>query len=274
MFGYIVINKPELKVKEYETYRAYYCGVCHSLRERHGQLGRLTLSFDMTFLALLLSGLYEPETKCTCSRCLLHPTTRHPRQQNRYTDYAADMNILLSYYNLADDWKDDRNYKSKAMAELLKKAVRQIRRQYPRQARAVSHYVCALSGCEERNDTDLDRVAGLTGKMLAELFVYQEDVWSPLLRRMGFFLGKFIYLMDAWEDLEKDIESGSYNLWKQLPEESRQESSQQILNLMMSECSLAFEQLPILENAGILRNVLYSGVWSKFEQIKEQRKHV
>lgn len=274
MFGYISINRPELKVKEYDTYRTYYCGVCHSLKDRHGQLSRLTLSFDMTFLALLLDSLYESNTQCTPGRCLLHPFTRHPRRQNRYTDYAADMNILLSYYNLMDDWKDDHNYRSKAMAELLKKEVRKLRRQYPRQSRAVSRYVQELSVCENNNDKNIDHVAGLTGEMLAEIFVLEEDVWSPLLRRLGFFLGKFIYLMDAWEDLEKDQANASYNLWLQFPEDERSETALQILNLMMSECSLAFEQLPILENAGILRNVLYSGVWTKYSQLKENPNHV
>ena len=70
MFGYIVVHKPELKVREYETYRASYCGLCHSLKRRQGRLGQLTLSFDMTFLALLLTGLYEPEQQEGRSRCL------------------------------------------------------------------------------------------------------------------------------------------------------------------------------------------------------------
>ena len=73
MFGYITICRPELKVKEYDTYRTYYCGLCHSLKERYGQVPRLTLSFDMTFLAILLSGLYEEENRQSCGRCLLHP---------------------------------------------------------------------------------------------------------------------------------------------------------------------------------------------------------
>lgn len=272
MFGYIQINKPELKVRDFEIYHAYYCGLCHSLRERHGQLQRLTLSFDMTFLALLLTGLYEPPERCQAGRCPLHPLTRYPRRQNRCTDYAADMNLLLSYYNLVDDWKDDHSYKSKAMAQLLQGSLRRIRRRYPRQCQAVSDYVRALSLCEQADDADIDHAAGLTGTMLAEIFVMEEDVWASTLRRLGFFLGKFVYLMDAWEDLEKDTASGAYNVWKHVPAETRAEDSRRILNLMMSEASLAFEQLPILENTAILRNILYSGVWSKLETPPEPQR--
>ena len=273
MFGYITICRPELKVKEYDTYRTYYCGLCHSLKERYGQVPRLTLSFDMTFLAILLSGLYEEENRQSCGRCLLHPMQKHCQIQNACTDYAADMNILLSYYDLADDWIDDRNVKSLTMARILKKKVKKIRKNYPRQAQAVEQYVHNLSRLELEKSTDLDAAAGLTGRMFGEIFVIREDLWSPSLRRLGFFLGKFIYLMDAWEDLPKDLVSGSYNPWRHIPKEKREETSLQILNMMMSECSLAFERLPIIENTGILRNILYSGVWNKYKQIKENQRN-
>lgn len=273
MFGYITICRPELKVKEYDTYRAYYCGLCHSLKERYGQVPRLTLSFDMTFLAILLSGLYEEEHRQSCGRCLLHPMQKHCRIQNACTDYAADMNILLSYYDLADDWIDDRNMKSLTMARILKKKVKKIRKNYPRQAQAVEQYVHNLSRLELEKSNDLDAAAGLTGRMFGEIFVMREDLWSPSLRRLGFFLGKFIYLMDAWEDLPKDLVSGSYNPWRHITEEKREETSLQVLNMMMSECSLAFERLPIIENTGILRNILYSGVWNKYKQIKENQRN-
>ena len=83
MFGYIAIHKPELKVREYEVYQAAYCGLCRSLKRRHGRLGQMTLSFDMTFLALLLTGLYEPETRNGIQRCAAHPLHRHPYRENQ-----------------------------------------------------------------------------------------------------------------------------------------------------------------------------------------------
>ena len=275
MFGYITVNKPELLVKDFDVYRAYYCGLCHALKKRLGKRAQLTLSYDMTFLAMLLTGLYEPKTEHVNRVCLLHPAAKHPTYENEYLDYAADMNLLLSYYNLMDDWKDDRNVKSRILAVSLRPAVGEIKERDPRQTEAVRRYLRRLGRCEQEAAEDLDYVAGLTGEMLGELFVYQEDAWSTLLRRMGFFLGKFIYLMDALEDIDKDRKNGLYNPWEAM---SRQpgfsKNAEDILTMMMGECSLAFEQLPILKNTAILRNVLYSGVWSKYEKIKENQKHV
>ena len=102
MFGYVTINKPDLTIRDFETYHSYYCGLCRDLHKRYGRSGQLTLSYDMTFLALLLSALYEPEVKRSTERCLIHPVHKHETVMTPYTEYAADMTILLSYFNLED----------------------------------------------------------------------------------------------------------------------------------------------------------------------------
>ena len=109
MFGYVVVNKPELKFREFDVYRAYYCGLCHSLSKRHGLSGQLTLSYDMTFLVILLSSLYEPEHNVTSKRCVVHPLRRQNIISSEFTDYVADMNVILSYFKCLDDWHDDRS---------------------------------------------------------------------------------------------------------------------------------------------------------------------
>ena len=70
LFGYIIVNKPEMKFKEFDLYHAYYCGLCRSLKKCYGMAGQISLSYDMTFLAMLLSGLYEPEETCSRERCV------------------------------------------------------------------------------------------------------------------------------------------------------------------------------------------------------------
>lgn len=110
---------------------------------------------------------------------------------------------------------------------------------------------------------------------MAEVFDHKEDIWSPTLRHMGFFLGKFIYLMDAFEDLEQDAEKGCYNpfmsMWKSMPVQEFDSKVKEILTMMMAECCKAFERLPIVENASILRNILYSGVWSRYQIVVNKR---
>ena len=201
MFGYLIVNKPEMKIKDYERYRAYYCGLCRRLYKHYGKKGQLTLSFDMTFLTILLNGLYEPKLHSGKHFCGLHPAKRQKVMCNQLSDYAADMGILLTYYNLLDDWQDEKKLKSLLLADSLRKSCMEITRRYPRQSRAVRDYIKKLSVCEKENTDQLDRVAGLTGTMLGEIFVFREDEWSDDLRTMGFFLGKFIYLMDAYEEL-------------------------------------------------------------------------
>lgn len=187
MFGYITVNRAELKVKESAAYDAYYCGLCHALHGLHGRAGQLTLTYDMTFLVILLNGVYEHEMHEKTGRCLVHPMKNHTERWNDFSSYCADMNILLAYHNLLDDWQDDRKLSRYAAAQLLSKTYRGIREKYPRQHQAVVDYMKALSVCEKSCSDNVEEAACLTGKMLAEIFVCREDAWASDLRQMGFF---------------------------------------------------------------------------------------
>ena len=93
MFGYIIVNKQELKFREFDVYQSYYCGLCQSLKERFGRRGQLTLSYDMTFVALLLSALYDEPVESSTCKCVAHPFEAHATNRSVFTDYAADMNL-------------------------------------------------------------------------------------------------------------------------------------------------------------------------------------
>ncbi len=268
MFGYITTNIPELKVKDYQTYQSYYCGLCQTLKKYYGRTGQLTLSYDLTFFVLLLTGLYEPETETKAERCILHPLSKHPRSINQYSKYAADMNILLTYYKLLDDWVDEKKYLRYIGARFLSPKYRRIRKEYPEKCEIFQDCMNQISACEKNNEENLDAAAGHFGRAFAELFTYRNDEWEEILRRMGFYFGKFIYLMDAYEDLEQDKKTGNYNPFLHICDSpSFEEQSRQILTMMMTECALEFEKLPILEHADILRNILYSGVWARYGRI-------
>lgn len=132
MFGYVTICEPELKIKDFKAYKACYCGLCKSLKEYYGSLGQLTLTYDMTFVILLLTSLYETELKQSMHRCKVHPVKKQTMLQNEFSEYAADMNILLSYYHLKDDWQDE-----KKLSGLLGcAAFRKKRRSWRRNIRA------------------------------------------------------------------------------------------------------------------------------------------
>lgn len=271
MFGYVTANSDELKIKDYNFYRSCYCGLCRTLKKRHGLIAPLTLSYDMTFLALLLSALYETPYSSGSCRCIVHPAKKHPTNINKWSEYAADMTILLAYYNMLDDWQDDKDVTHLAAAKALEKAYEKVAKLYPRQAEAVKQYIAKTAESEKRGDTDLDLVSGFTGECLGELFTVEDDIWKDSLYKVGFYLGKFIYLMDAVDDLEKDKKKGRYNPLIKLS--SRKDFDAYIENtliMMMAECSKSFELLPIVQYTDILRNILYSGVWAKYAMIKKK----
>ncbi len=273
MFGYITINKAEMKFREFAVYQSYYCGLCRVLKERHGLLGQLTLTYDMTFLLLLLTGLYEPGGEKGQYRCVVHPFVKHTARVNAYTEYAADMNLLLSYYKCQDDWSDEKKVSAAALSRLLRKGSRRVKARYPQKAAFISQRLRALYANEKKGDKTLDEMAGLFGDIMGELFVYREDEWAPHLRRMGFYLGKFIYLLDAYEDVEEDCRAGNYNPLKELSDAPDFSGTcKGLLDMMMAECCREFELLPIIKYAEILRNILYAGVWRRFAQVTARRK--
>lgn len=277
MFGYIIVNKQEMKFREFDCYQSYYCGLCQNLKNRYGRSGQLTLSYDMTFVVMLLSSLYEPETDCGSCKCIAHPFEAHPTRRNRFTDYAADMNILFSYYKCLDDWADERKLSGRMEASLLKKKNDQVTGKYPHKAERIYTLLENIRLYEKAGERNIDLASGCFGQIMAEIFVYRQDEWEEELRRMGFYLGKFIYLMDAWEDMEKDEKSGNYNVFLYKKEEAASEEefekeADTVLSMMMAECCRAFEKLPIIENVEILRNILYSGVWCRYEMVRRKRK--
>ena len=272
MFGYVVMNKPEIKFKDFDQYRAFYCGLCRELRERYGIPGQITLTYDMTFVILLLSGLYEPPTRKGTTRCIVHPVKKQPVRKNEITEYAADMNNKMAYYKCLDDWKDDGKLLKLAMARLLEKNDKKAEAAFRKKADTIIRLLRELSAMEKAGEKDLDKMAGCFGRIMEEIFAYREDGWEAGLRRMGFYLGKFIYIMDAYEDVEKDVEKGNYNPFSEdYIMEGFQERVKQILIMMMSEACREFEKLPIIKYADILRNILYSGVWCRFETVSKKR---
>lgn len=284
MFGYIRINKAEMKFREFDVYQSYYCGICRDLKRKYGAAGQFSLSYDMTFVAMLLTGLYEPETRTGTCRCMVHPLEKHETRNNIYTEYVADMNALFACYKCRDDWKDEKKLHQLLYGRILEGRSRRLQETYGEKLRRIE---CLMQDFEEAEQQDpqtgpgaqdsgysrLDTLAGLFGKVMAEIVTVREDEWADHLRRFGFFLGKFIYLMDAYEDVETDIRNGTPNpLKRRYGSPDFEEVCRTMLTMMMSECCSAFEILPILDNVEILRNVLYSGVWCRYEAIHEKRR--
>lgn len=273
MFGYIVVNKPELKIKDFDKYQQYYCGLCQSLKKTHGKLSQLTLNNDLTFVGILLTSLYEPQDKIKMIRCPLHPVHQKSVRLNHYLDYASDMTIVLTYYKLEDDVIDEKSLKSQMAQLLLKKQWQEVKKKYPQKVEKIFQQLEMIHHLEKENTSHLDEISGCFGKIMGEIMVYQDDIFKDDLYNMGYYLGKFIYLIDAYEDVEQDIEKHNYNPFidRFSNREEFQDYCYHILEMMISQSCFYFDKLPIIENIDILKNIIYSGVWTKFEMIKKKR---
>lgn len=266
MFGYVTANIDALSEDENKIYRGLYCGLCRSLKERHGNLSRIMLTYDMTFLILVLSSLYNLEDEYSDTRCIIHPLKKHCFIENDITSYAADMSIALVYNKLIDDWNDDKSLPAKLLANISKNDYKNLWQKYPRQCSAIEKCLTDLSDVEKKGITVPDIPANIFGALLAEIFVYKEDSFTPILRKAASALGQFIYIMDAWDDLESDIKKEHYNPLTSISSEN----VKPILTMILSECAEAFFSLPLEKNINIMKNIIYSGVWMRYS-VKESR---
>ena len=273
MFGYVVMNKPEIRFKDFDLYRSFYCGLCRELREKYGISGQITLTYDMTFVVVLLSALYEPPTQKGTTRCVIHPVCRQPVRKNAATEYGADMNVLLTYYKCMDDWEDEKKFAALGYGKILQRKNNRLSRRYPEKAEKIRKLLEKLSQMEKAGETDIDKMSGCFGQIMEEIFAWKKDVWEDSLRRMGFYLGKFIYILDAYDDVEKDVKNGNYNPFaEKYIMKGFDEQVRQLLIMMMAQTCREFEKLPIIKYTDILRNILYSGVWCRFEAIARKRR--
>lgn len=262
MFGYIICNKEGLEQQEIERYQSIYCGLCKTLGDKFGPMERMSLSYDMTFLALFLTSMYEPDEEETQFRCLIHPIRKKTAIENPYLDYAADMTIAVAYYKCIDDWEDEHKHISKKYSEILEKNYRKVQVKYPRQCECIAKSIRELKLVENDGEATPDEAVNCSGRMMSELFVYKEDFWSNSLRTFGYELGRFIYLMDAAMDYKKDLKKGNYNPLIKM--QRQPEEMEEIMTLAIGRATEEFEKLPIVQDDHLIRNILYGGVWQQY----------
>ena len=266
MFGYVMANVPELPKPLQSRYQAVYCGICRRIREQSSNLARLGLSYDMAFLALILMSLYEPEETGGNNACMLHPIKKRSWTDNLFIRYAADMNVALAYYKALDDYEDDKRLGAKTLAAVFGKELPAIRSRYPRQCAAIANCIARLRKLEKENCANADETAGCFGMLMAELFVYEEDLWSETLRKMGEALGRFIYLADAAVDYSGDARKKRYNPFLAAGMAEDWLRWEQYLVLAMGRCTKYYEQLPLVQDKALLDNILYSGIWVEYRR--------
>ena len=266
MFGYLTAQTELLTPEQLARYRACYCGLCRSLKDRHGQLGRLTLNYDMCFLVLLLDSLDEPELRQGEEPCIAHPRTARAWQRTENSDYAADLTVALAYNKCLDDWHDDASPLALAETAALRRSYRKVQALWPRQCEAIEQGLRALGELEKNGEADPDAAAACFGALMAELFVRREDRWAPQLRSLGGALGRFIYILDACMDLEKDALLGRYNPLRRRYGMNNAAAFRDILKMLLGDAVRAFDALPLVQDAPLMQNILCAGLWAAFDK--------
>ena len=267
MFGYILADTGALTPEQLARYKGCYCGLCRCIGSRCGQRCRMSLTYDMVFLTLLLGSLYEPKEEEQNGPCLIHPFGRRCSWQSEATQYAADLSVILARQNCLDDWADEKRMIRRGEAALLRKGAEEAARRLPEKASAVRACLNELGEIEARGEKSPDPGASAFGRLMGELFLWRKDRWADTLREAGEHMGRFLYLLDAMEDLETDRRRGNYNpLAGVAAEGATREDILDILVNQMASCAAMIDRLPLVQDAELLRNILYSGVWSSLRR--------
>lgn len=272
MFGYVRINKMDLTFREYENYKGYYCGLCKYLKENHGEISRIGLNYDITFLIVILSAIYKPKTNIFEEVCLVSPFKRKKKLINDITEYAASMNILLTYYKLEDNLLDDKGVKDILAYNLYKSKLKMAHKKYPHKSKIIKEQMKLLNELEKNKEYNIDKVSNTFGELMGEIFAYKKDKYEDDLRRIGFNIGKYIYILDAYEDLNEDYKKGRYNPFMEYinKREELKIRVDRLISISLGLLASSIDRLNLQVNRGIIENIVYSGVYLRYKNILEK----
>ncbi len=266
MFGYIKVSKGDLKIKEYELYRGVYCTLCKTLGKNYGVISRFTLNYDFTFLALLNMSLKEGCDKFNAKHCTFNPFKKCNYCEKR-DDFQmpAAAAMIMTYYKLLDNIADEKGLKKLAYISFkpfLKFANKKAAFKYPLIEKIVSDYIARQTRLENDDCYEVDRVADPTAKALSEILMLCSDDPSQkrVLQRLGYCLGRYIYLLDAYCDLKDDIKKGRFNPLKNKTREEIDPYIKAQIYFCINEAAKAFELLDIKKYKSVLGNIIYLGL--------------
>lgn len=287
MFGYLQPDKDELKVKDYKLYKSVYCGLCRQMGKDYGMISRLTLSYDCTLLAILSMSLKSEECSFVKKRCVCNPLKKclFCIGKEDSLHFAGAVSVILTRYKLQDTLSDEGFFKrigARLLIVIFHASFRKAVRAYPEIDRLAMKMMQEQQQAEA-NNVGIDRAAEPTAHFLSELcscLSSEENVCS-VLKKFGYFLGRWIYLADACDDLEKDIKEGSFNPLVAKYQGERKETMQycnEVLNMTAAHIIRVYDLLPCHTYREVMDNIIYCGLYTKqkwitegkFQQQKEQ----
>ncbi len=284
MFGYVVVDKPSLRIREYDYYRATYCGLCHTMGKCTGCLSRVTLSYDVTFFVLLREMLNETKVEFEKKRCVRHPIKKiEVVKINPQMEYSACVGAQLSYQKIVDNVNDEKGTKqfvARICQALFSKMDMKSFDQIPSISEIITNKLELISKIEQERVPSIDAPAEVFGDMMAELLSYElEDDKKLIAKNIGKRIGRWIYIVDAFDDYDSDRKSGSYNPFVELYDgkDFTDDDFLSISKMLEAELSLAFSALELLDDDGdknrseTVKNILCLGMPASVERICKKK---
>lgn len=264
MFGYVKVNKDELKIREYNLYKSYYCGLCKTLKSEYGYFSRFCLNYDSVFLALLLSSVTKDSYDCKNEICIAHPTKKTPiMKSNKSLSYASTAMMILAILKLEDDIRDEKSIKALITCAFLSNAKRKLKKRHNALFSDCREQINKLSILEKNNCSDIDELSDAFANLLKLLFVpdfITDESEKRILSHIGYMLGRFIYILDAYEDIEKDKKKKAFNPFLISGKTPEKSEISDLLTFNLSSMANAYELLDLKINKPILDNIIYLGM--------------
>lgn len=282
MFGYVKVYKPELKVRHYEAYKGVYCSLCRTLKKEYGIFAALTLNYDFTLLALTRMAFADECCGFKQGRCAYNPLKKCQQCVNgeRELSVAAAAAMMMCYHKVSDDIADSSFFKG-----LLKRIVRpyfslkrkKAAKRYPELDGIISSAMKEQGEVEAKKDAGIDASAHPSAKAMGKLLSYGfEGETAEKLNRFGYLVGRWVYLVDALDDMNNDRKTHSYNVFNNINNNEKEARDHAVgsINLTAGQLVREFEVLNPARFSEILENIVYDGLDNSVKEVlkKEEEK--
>ncbi len=279
MFGNIKPYKPEMKMRDFTNYRAYYCGLCKSMGSRYAGLCNLGLSYEAVFIALIMSSLSDDKVTVKMKNCFMHPFSKRAMViHNASVDKAAALNVLLMYNSFCDNVKDENDFKSRLAKLWFKGPYRKAVEDNREEDKLIKESLDELHLIEESCCDMIERVAQPFADMMGQIASRLVKDGGKSLYDFGFFMGKWLYVIDAYADIEHDIKHKSYNPFiLAYPENTKQNSkndAEYLLSWTLEELGNIYDTLEIKRNKEIIENILFFGMPHRTHEVLEGKDRI
>ena len=288
MFGYVKPDKPELKIKEFETYKAVYCSLCKTLGRQYGLFSRLMLTYDATFYCLLLKAVMQDAPDCAkAGRCRFNPLKKcNYISEDEILKKAAALSVIMFYYKILDNIKDSRLFKKLfccLVYPYIKIKFKKTLKNYSFFNDIIYSSVEEQKTAESNPECSVDMACDPSAKALGKIFAYNisDESLQRILYRVGYCIGRWVYLVDAFDDLENDLKTGSFNPFAikfGLDKNSQINADSKVvteilksIRLTANEAASAFDLLDLKCYKPILQNIIYDGTELQLSTVKDRK---